>query len=64
MDDVFLIVTKSISWGTYVAQFFLPTLLGNVIGRLSLVAALGHAQVVGGKGTIEESRSDTKRKLR
>ena len=45
----FLIVTKSISWGTYVTQFFLPTLLGNVIGGLSLVAALGHAQVVGGK---------------
>ena len=45
----FLIVTHSISWGTYVTQFFLPTLLGNVIGGMSLVAALGHAQVVGGK---------------
>jgi formate/nitrite transporter FocA (FNT family) len=45
----FLVVTKSASWGTYVTQFFLPTLLGNVIGGLSLVAALGHAQVVGGK---------------
>jgi formate/nitrite transporter FocA (FNT family) len=45
----FLIVTKSISWGTYIVQFFIPTLLGNVIGGLSLVAALGHAQVVGGK---------------
>jgi formate/nitrite transporter FocA (FNT family) len=45
----FLVVTKSISWGAYVTQFFLPTLLGNVIGGLSLVAALGHAQVVGGK---------------
>jgi formate-nitrite transporter family protein len=46
---LFLIVTKSISWGTYFVQFFLPTLLGNIIGGLSLVAALGHAQVVGGK---------------
>jgi formate/nitrite transporter FocA (FNT family) len=45
----FLIVTNSVSWGTYFVQFFLPTLLGNVIGGLSLVAALGHAQVVGGK---------------
>lgn len=45
----FLVVTKSISWGSYVTQFFLPTLLGNVIGGMSLVAALGHAQVVGGK---------------
>jgi formate/nitrite transporter FocA (FNT family) len=45
----FLIVTHAISWGAYVTQFFLPTLLGNVIGGMSLVAALGHAQVVGGK---------------
>jgi len=45
----FLIVTKSISVGTYVTQFFLPALLGNVIGGMALVAALGHAQVVGGK---------------
>jgi formate/nitrite transporter FocA (FNT family) len=45
----FLIVTKSTSWGIYITQFFFPTLLGNVIGGLSLVAALGHAQVVGGK---------------
>lgn len=45
----FLIATHSISWGTYIVQFFLPTLLGNVIGGVSLVSALGHAQVVGGK---------------
>ncbi len=45
----YLICSGLISWGTYVTQFFLPTLLGNVIGGLSLVAALGHAQVVGGK---------------
>jgi formate/nitrite transporter FocA (FNT family) len=45
----FLVVTHSISWGVYGVQFFLPTLLGNVIGGVSLVAALGHAQVVGGK---------------
>ena len=46
---LFLVVIKSISWETYIVHFFLPTLLGNVIGGLSLVAALGHAQVVGGK---------------
>jgi formate/nitrite transporter FocA (FNT family) len=45
----FLVVTHSISWTTYAVQFFVPTLLGNVIGGVSLVAALGHAQVVGGK---------------
>jgi formate/nitrite transporter FocA (FNT family) len=46
---LFLIVTQVISWKTYVLKFFLPTLLGNIIGGVSLVAALGHAQVVGGK---------------
>ncbi|HEY4933889.1 MAG TPA: formate/nitrite transporter family protein [Terriglobales bacterium] len=45
----FVVVTKSVSWGTYFAQFFVPTLLGNIIGGVSLVAALGYAQVVGGK---------------
>jgi formate-nitrite transporter family protein len=45
----FLIVTNVISWKIYILQFFFPTLLGNVIGGFALVAALGHAQVVGGK---------------
>jgi formate/nitrite transporter FocA (FNT family) len=46
---LFLVLTKSISWGTYFTLFFIPTLLGNIFGGVSLVAALGHAQVVGGK---------------
>src|SRR3984885_10509937 len=54
----FLLVRGTISWGTYLVQFFLPTLMGNVIGGLSLVAALGHAQVVGGK---EDRRREQQR---
>lgn len=53
----FLVVTKSVSWGTYITQFFFPTLLGNVIGGLALVAALGHAQVVGGKEERAKGKS-------
>jgi formate/nitrite transporter FocA (FNT family) len=45
----YLIVTHSSSWGAYVIHFFIPTLLGNVLGGVSLVAALGHAQVVNRK---------------
>jgi formate-nitrite transporter family protein len=45
----YLVAVKSISWGDYALHFFLPTLLGNIVGGVSLVAALGHAQVVGGK---------------
>lgn len=44
----FLVVTKSISLEHISLRFF-PTLLGNVIGGLALVAALGHVQLVGGK---------------
>ena len=46
---LFLVVTRAVSFGAYLTQFFVPTLLGNIIGGVSLVAALGHAQVVGGK---------------
>ncbi len=45
----YLVLMKSITWGTYFTNFFFPTLLGNILGGVSLVAALGHAQVVGGK---------------
>jgi formate/nitrite transporter FocA (FNT family) len=45
----FLVVTQAISWKVYFVEFLFPTLLGNVIGGVSLVAALGHAQVAGGK---------------
>jgi formate/nitrite transporter FocA (FNT family) len=46
---LYLVITHSISWGTYFTAFFFPTILGNIVGGVSLVAALGHAQVVGGK---------------
>ena len=45
----YLIVIKSLSWNSYLTHFFFPTLLGNIVGGVSLVAALGHAQVAGGK---------------
>lgn len=45
----FLVATKTIPWSVYILQFFLPTLLGNIIGGMALVAALGHAQVIGSK---------------
>ena len=45
----FLVTTGYISWKMYAVNFFFPTLLGNIVGGVSLVAALGHGQVVGGK---------------
>jgi len=46
--QLLLVVTSSESWGAYFAGFFLPTLFGNIVGGVSLVAFLGHAQVVSG----------------
>jgi formate/nitrite transporter FocA (FNT family) len=45
----YLVSTKSISLGAYLVDFLVPTLIGNIIGGVSLVAVLGRAQVVGGK---------------
>ena len=45
----YLMVTGSISFGAYLAQFLLPVLVGNVVGGFTPVAALGHVQVVGNK---------------
>ncbi len=47
----YLVVTGGETWSAYATQFLVPTLLGNIIGGVSLVAFLGHAQVVGGKET-------------
>ena len=36
------------TWGEYLGRFVVPTLLGNVVGGVTLVAALNHAQVSAG----------------
>lgn len=46
---LFLVVTGALTPGDYVFRFFFPTLLGNIVGGVSLVAFLGHAQVVAGR---------------
>lgn len=45
----YLVASGHLSIADYVLRFFVPTLSGNIIGGTSLVAALAHAQVVGGK---------------
>lgn len=46
----FLVASGVEGWGWYFGHFFVPVLLGNVIGGVSLVASLSHAQVVSGEG--------------
>ena len=48
--NVFVLVALGkLSIFRYITAFFIPTLLGNILGGVSLVAALAHAQVLGGK---------------
>ena len=48
--NVFVLVALGkISFLRYVTGFFIPTLLGNIVGGVSLVAALAHGQALGGK---------------
>jgi formate/nitrite transporter FocA (FNT family) len=53
-EALFLVWNGSISWMVYAAGYALPTLIGNVLGGVTLVSVLNHAQVVAGK--VEKRR--------
>lgn len=45
-EVLFLVTTGALPWQHYLGGYMVPTLLGNILGGVSLVAALNHAQVV------------------
>ncbi len=45
VDVLYLVNIGAVSWGGYLLGFMLPTLIGNIIGGVSLVAALNFGQV-------------------
>jgi formate/nitrite transporter FocA (FNT family) len=45
IEALFLVCTGAIPWMTFVTRYMLPTLLGNCLGDVLLVAVLNHAQV-------------------
>jgi formate/nitrite transporter FocA (FNT family) len=45
VDCAFLVQLDEASWHDFVARFFVPTLLGNIVGGVALVAALNYGQV-------------------
>ncbi|HEU0029217.1 MAG TPA: formate/nitrite transporter family protein [Kofleriaceae bacterium] len=49
VEQGFLLFTGEISVGVFLAHSFVPSLLGNIVGGVALVAALNHAQVVSGE---------------
>jgi formate/nitrite transporter FocA (FNT family) len=46
VEVFYVVLTGGAGWGAYLG-WMLPTLLGNIVGGTTLVAALGHAQVAG-----------------
>jgi formate/nitrite transporter FocA (FNT family) len=45
VEVLYLVTTGAASWGMYLGGFMLPTLLGNILGGVVLVAMLNQAQV-------------------
>lgn len=48
-EVLYVVFTGALPWSAYFVGFMLPTLLGNVIGGVTLVAALNHGQVTSGE---------------
>jgi len=48
-EVAYLVARGAATWGDYFGRFVIPAALGNTLGGVTLVAALNHAQVVGGK---------------
>jgi formate/nitrite transporter FocA (FNT family) len=46
VEVLFTVSTGETSWPAYLGGYMLPTLIGNTIGGVTLVAWLNHAQVV------------------
>jgi formate/nitrite transporter FocA (FNT family) len=49
VEAAFLVIAGVSSWAEFALGFFIPSLLGNIVGGVLLVAVLNHAQVVAGK---------------
>ena len=53
-EAFFVAAAGSASWIEAVVGFVLPALIGNILGGVSLVAALNHAQVVSGESAASD----------
>ncbi len=60
VEVFYLLTTGAASWSHGMSGWFVPTLIGNCIGGVSLVAALNHAQVTAGGG--EEGTSGAEKR--
>jgi len=49
IEALFLVMTGHVSWITFASNYMMPTLAGNCIGGVSMVAVVNHAQAVAGE---------------
>ncbi len=56
VEVLFLPMVGAASWAAVAWGYLLPTLIGNIIGGVSLTAALNHAQVVAGMDKKKKPR--------
>ena len=63
VEVLFLVMVGAKSWGSVAWSYLLPTLIGNIIGGVSLTAAVNHAQVVAGMGA-KKKKSETPGKMK
>jgi formate-nitrite transporter family protein len=56
VEVLFLAMVGARAWADVALGYLLPTLLGNIIGGVSLTAAINHAQVVAGSSTAQQER--------
>jgi formate/nitrite transporter FocA (FNT family) len=54
VETLYMVVTGQRTLGDYIGGFFLPSLAGNIVGGVSLVAALAHAQFIAASNEREE----------
>ncbi len=57
VEVLFLAMVGARSWGDVALGYLLPTLLGNIIGGVSLTAAINHAQVVAGQAPARDKEA-------
>ncbi len=50
VEVLYLVTSDAASWGSYFGDFLAPSLLGNILGGVTLVAALNFGQVAPARG--------------
>ena len=58
VEVLFLVMTGRMTWFGYLGGYMLPTLIGNIIGGVSMVSAVNHAQSVAGMPQNKKMRSN------